>query len=270
MGHFWPFSGPFLVFFSLFLLFTVFLLWRLIMQAAGRVNASWITSWRTSKSPSKMLTAALFLAGLGLLSLPTIGSAYTVRGMPDCQEWKADQTDRFWAMGYISGRNAALDESLTSGKDMDEVYQFVTQFCQANPDKDADDALQAYAQAQGSSSAASAAPASPAAAPARAAAASSGGYEKISMLDLKLDIDRMRGDKIETRTSLISFGGMLMMTDPNQAFDGNGILADQDKMSREDRAFVLQQCASGCVVTVQGEVKEIMFQSGVLLHRLIR
>jgi hypothetical protein len=243
------------------------------MQAAGRISASWITAMRTSRTPSstssKMLTAVLFLVGLGLWSLPTIGSAYTVRGMPDCQQWKADQTDRFWAMGYISGRNAALGESLTSGKDMDEVYLFVTQFCKANPDKDADDALQAYAQAQGSSPAASAAPAAPAAAPARAAA-SSGGYEKISMLDLKLDIDRMRGDKIETRTSLISFGGMLMMTDPNQAFDGNGILAEQDKMSREDRAFVLKQCASGCVVTVQGEVKEIMLQSGVLLHRLIR
>jgi len=62
----------------------------------------------------------------------------------------------------------------------------------------------------------------------------------------------------------------LMLTDPTQTFDGNGILAEQDQMSRDDRAYILQQCATGCDVTVEGEVKEVMFQTGVKLDRLIR
>ena len=164
-------------------------------------------------------------------------------------------------MGYISGRNAALNEALSSGQDMAVVYQFVTQFCKANPGKDADDALQEFAQSQSGAAPAPAASADRASAPA---------YQPISMIDLKLDIDTMLGKKIQTRTSLISFGGMLMMTDPNQAFDGNGIVAEQNQLSRDDRAFILQQCSTGCVVTVQGQVKEIMFQSGVSLNQLIR
>ena len=196
------------------------------------------------------------LLGIGLLSFSMTAAAYTVRGTPDCQEWQADSSDRFWVMGYISGRNAALNESLTSGRDMDEVYQYVTQFCKANPGKDADDALQDYAQG-----------APVAAAP---AAGAPSGYKPISMIDLKLDIGSMLNQKIQAKTRLISFGGMLMLTDPSQTFDGNGILAEQDQMSREDRAFILQQCGTGCDVTIQGEIKEVMFQTGVKLDRLIR
>jgi len=47
-------------------------------------------------------------------------------------------------------------------------------------------------------------------------------------------------------------------------------LAEQDQMSRDDRAYILQQCATGCDVIVEGEVKEVMFQTGVKLDRLIR
>lgn len=75
---------------------------------------------------------ALFL-GIGFLSFSMTASAYTVRGTPDCQEWQSDNSDQFWVMGYISGRNAALNETLTTGLDMEEVYQYVTQFCKANP-----------------------------------------------------------------------------------------------------------------------------------------
>jgi hypothetical protein len=196
------------------------------------------------------------LLGIGLLSFSMTAAAYTVRGTPDCQEWQSDSNDRFWVMGYISGRNAALNESLTSGRDMDEVYQYVTQFCKANPGKDADDALQDYAQG------------APVAATPAAGAPSE--YKPISMIDLKLDIGGMLNQKIQTKTRLISFGGMLMLTDPNQTFDGNGILGEQDQMSREDRAYILQQCGTGCDVTVQGEIKEVMFQTGVKLDRLIR
>ena len=196
------------------------------------------------------------LLGICLLSFSAITAAYTVRGTPDCQEWQSDNSDRFWVMGYISGRNAALNETLTSGRDMDEVYQYVTQFCKANPKKDADDALQEYAQG----------------APVAATQASgaSDGYKTISMIDLKLDIGSMLNQKIQTKTRLISFGGMLMLTDPNQTFDGNGILAEQEQMSRDDRAFILQQCGTGCDVTIQGEIKEVMLQTGVKLDRLVR
>ena len=196
------------------------------------------------------------LLGIGLLGFSMTVTAYTVRGAPDCQEWQADNSDQFWVMGYISGRNAALNESLTSGRNMDEVYQYVTKFCKANPKSDADDALQEYAKG-----------APLAAAPAGGTAS---GYQPIAMIDLKLDIGSMLNQKIQTKTRLISFGGMLMLTDPTQTFDGNGILAEQDQMSRDDRAYILQQCATGCDVIVEGEVKEVMFQTGVKLDRLIR
>lgn len=191
----------------------------------------------------------------------TASASYTVRGMPDCQQWESDNSDQFWVMGYISGRNAALNETLTSGQDMAEIYQYVTQFCKANPTQDADDALLEFAQNQNGMVSAP---------PTSAGQATSSEYESLSMFDLKLDIDTMMGKKIQTQASLMSIGGMLMLTDPNQAFDGNGIVAEQDQMSRDDRAFILQQCSTGCVVTVQGQVKEIMFQSGISINQLIR
>jgi hypothetical protein len=186
-------------------------------------------------------------------------TAYTIRGTPDCQEWQSDNSDQFWVLGYISGRNAALNETLTTGLDMEEVYQYVTQFCKANPDNDADDALQAYAKGTPMTGAT-----------ATSASGAPSGYKPISMIDLKLDIGSMLNQKIQIKTRLISFGGMLMLTDPNQTFDGNGILAEQDQMSRDDRAYILQQCGTGCDVTVQGEIKNVMFQTGVKLDRLVR
>lgn len=200
-----------------------------------------------------------FFLGIGLLSFSMTASAYTVRGTPDCQEWQSDNSDQFWVMGYISGRNAALNETLTTGLDMEEVYQYVTQFCKANPDNDADDALQAYAKGTPMTGATAA-----------SASGAPSGYKPISMIDLKLDIGSMLNQKIQIKTRLISFGGMLMLTDPNQTFDGNGILAEQDQMSRDDRAYILQQCGTGCDVTVQGEIKNVMFQTGVKLDRLVR
>lgn len=194
---------------------------------------------------------------LCILSFLWVASAhaYLVRGTPKCVNWTADPEEKSWVMGYISGRNAALDGAFTDGKNMAEVYEFVGAFCRANRDKDADDALQRYARAGEEN-------------PGNAPATSR--YQQLPWLDLRLDVASLSGKQVQTRARLTAFGGMVMLSDPEKRFDGNGLPAEQETLSREDRAFVLQNCGSGCLVGVQGEVGEVMFQPGLILHRLIR
>lgn len=197
------------------------------------------------------------LAAVCLLSLLWVANAqaYLVRGTPKCSEWGADAEEKSWVMGYISGRNAALDESWTKGQDMAVIYAFIAEFCRAQRDKDADDALQAYAKGE----------------PVKSVATPAGGpYQNLSWLDLRLDAASLMGKKIQTRARLSAFGGMVILSDPDKRFDGNGLMAEQEELSRDDRAFILQSCSSGCVVNVQGQVVEVMMQPGLLLHRLLR
>ncbi len=100
--------------------------------------------------------------------------------------------------------------------------------------------------------------------------AGGGGYSRMSLTDLKLDIDSLHGKKVEVTAKLMSMGGMVMLSDPQQMMDSNPIIADAERLSREDRRFLLTKCETECRVTVRGTVTSVMFQSGLQLDRLVR
>lgn len=97
-----------------------------------------------------------------------------------------------------------------------------------------------------------------------------GTYRVIDFLDLQLDIDDMMGALIEVQANAQVFGGMTMLSPPGRMFDMNPIVAETDGLPRDDRAFLLQRCADSCRVTLRGEVAEIMFDGGLIVHELVR
>ena len=102
------------------------------------------------------------------------------------------------------------------------------------------------------------------------APAAPGSYRQISYQDLRLDIDDLRGERVEVRASVSSMGGMLMLSDPRSDFDTNPIMAEEGDLSRDERAIILNRCNMDCVLTVRGEVSSVMFQSGLTLHSLVQ
>ncbi|AKJ94940.1 MULTISPECIES: hypothetical protein [Thioalkalivibrio] len=98
------------------------------------------------------------------------------------------------------------------------------------------------------------------------------GYRSVSLTDLKLDMNRMGGEQVKLTASVQSIAGMVMLTDPGQPFDANPVMADAERLPRNDRAQILERCStSGCRVTVQGEVKHLGFgEYGLELHRIVR
>ena len=98
------------------------------------------------------------------------------------------------------------------------------------------------------------------------------GYRRVSLTDLKLDSNRMGGARVEVTASIQSIAGMVTLTDPEQPFDMNPVMADAERLPRNDRAQILDRCSSsGCRVTLQGEVKHLGFgEYGLELHRIVR
>ena len=97
------------------------------------------------------------------------------------------------------------------------------------------------------------------------------GYRRVSLTDLKLDSKRMGGERVEVTASIQSIAGMETLTDPEQPFDMNPVMADAERLPRNDRAQILERCsASACRVTLQGEVKHFGFEEyGLELHRIV-
>lgn len=98
------------------------------------------------------------------------------------------------------------------------------------------------------------------------------GYRPVSLTDLKLDIDRMTGQRVEVTVSIHSTGGMVTLGDPERTPDMNPVMADSERLPRRDRALILERCgASGCRATVQGEVTPHWTGGNSLeLHRIVR
>lgn len=97
-----------------------------------------------------------------------------------------------------------------------------------------------------------------------------GTYQRIDFIDLQVDINDMIGEWIEVRANAQVLGGMTMLSPPGRMFDMNPIMADTDDLPRDDRAFLLRRCSDSCRVTLRGEVAEIMFDGGLIVHELIR
>jgi hypothetical protein len=207
--------------------------------------------------------AAALLAGLLLAAAPA-AQAYVIHGAASCREWASDDYDRGWALGYISGYNAAGSTELSKGMKADDIVRRVAEVCRAEPDLDFDDALQKFLE---SLRARAAEPPRPAA---RGAAPAAPTYRARGITDLKLDIARMSGQRVAVRARLMLVGGMAMLTDPRQPFDTNPVMADTETLPREDRQFILTQCSTGCEITARGVVGEVMLQPGLRLQSLQR
>jgi hypothetical protein len=94
-------------------------------------------------------------------------------------------------------------------------------------------------------------------------------YKQVSITDLKLDIESMRGQAIETAARATSVGTMVMLSDPAQVFDSNPVTTDSEKLSTSDRQYLLTKCNLGCKITVRGVIKEVLFRGGIELHELV-
>ncbi|MEW9836634.1 hypothetical protein [Mesorhizobium marinum] len=95
-------------------------------------------------------------------------------------------------------------------------------------------------------------------------------YRQMSIVDLKLDIDGLEGQLVEVSGKLSSFGGLVMIGDPSSNFDATPIAAEAEKLSRDERRYIIEKCNLGCRVTIRAEVVTVMFQPGLELHQLIR
>jgi hypothetical protein len=219
-------------------------------------------SMTTRFQPARLRPLASLLAGL-MLALTAPAQAYIIQGAASCRDWASDDYDRGWALGYISGYNAAKSSELSKGMKTDEIVRRVAELCRAEPDLDFDDALQKFLDSLQTKTPE----------PARPAARSGGAgtdYRSLSITDLKLDIASMGGQRVAVRAKLMLMGGMAMLTDPRQPFDTNPVFADTESLPRDDRQYILTRCSTGCEVTVRGVVSEVMLQPGVRMLSLVR
>lgn len=219
----------------------------------------------TISTPSRtrrLYGAAALLAGLLLAAAPAV-QAYVIHGAASCREWASDDYDRGWALGYISGYNAAGSTELSKGMKADDIVRRVAEVCRAEPDLDFDDALQKFLD---SLRARAAEPPRPTGRGTPAAPT----YRAMGITDLKLDIARLTGQRVAVRARLMLVGGMAMLTDPRQPFDTNPVMADTETLPREDRQYILTQCSTGCEITARGVVGEVMLQPGLRLQSVQR
>jgi len=92
-------------------------------------------------------------------------------------------------------------------------------------------------------------------------------YSEISLIDLKLDIQKMAGQEIETQANVQIFGDMGMLQDG--MMDANPLPLDFKKVPRDQRKKLLEQCSMGCRATVQGKVGNVMFQNGIVADAVL-
>lgn len=83
----------------------------------------------------------------------------------------------------------------------------------------------------------------------------------ISLIDLKLDIGDMSGEEVTVEGKLSLMGDLAMLTDPSQPVDSNPIPVSIDKLSRDDRKFILSECSLGCDVKISGKVGTVFFSA---------
>jgi hypothetical protein len=86
-------------------------------------------------------------AALIALSAAMPASAYTVKSTVECPDIIREDSDgtyremnKWWLMGYFTGRNFAADAEAGKAIEDENIYQMALDFCRANPSGDWDDA----------------------------------------------------------------------------------------------------------------------------------
>ena len=72
---------------------------------------------------------------------------YTVKGSVECPGIVEEdahehyrQYNRWWVLGYFTGRNYVEDKGVGKGMDNDKIYEIALDYCKNNPGSDWDDA----------------------------------------------------------------------------------------------------------------------------------
>lgn len=94
--------------------------------------------------------------------------------------------------------------------------------------------------------------------------AASNQYPSISVLDLKLDINKMVGRKVAVRGKLSLFGEWAMLSDPEQEADFTQIMVGIDRLQRSQRKYILENCQMECSITINGVIGDVSFENGVI------
>lgn len=84
---------------------------------------------------------------LAALSAATPAPAYTVKSSVKCPDVVREDSDdayremnKWWLMGYFTGRNFAIDGEAGKGVDDDDIYQMALEYCRSHAEDDWDDA----------------------------------------------------------------------------------------------------------------------------------
>lgn len=89
------------------------------------------------------------------------------------------------------------------------------------------------------------------------------GYQAVSLTDLKLDYDSLRGQGVEVSGNLILSGEMALLG--SGATDTSPFLVDLKAVPRDQRRALLEQCTvPGCAVTMRGKVDRMMEQRAIV------
>ena len=89
-----------------------------------------------TRKPLRRLARSILLTGgvllCALAGVPATAQAYTVHGAASCRDWASDDYDKGWALGYLSGFNAATASDLGSEIDNDELVRRVAALCRCS------------------------------------------------------------------------------------------------------------------------------------------
>ena len=94
------------------------------------------------------MLAKLFRAiSLIALSAAAPAAAYTVKSSVECSDVVREdanqsyrEMNKWWLMGYFTGRNFAADGEAGKAVEDDDIYQLALEYCRSNPGGDWDDA----------------------------------------------------------------------------------------------------------------------------------
>jgi hypothetical protein len=87
-------------------------------------------------------------------------------------------------------------------------------------------------------------------------------YKQVSMMDLKVDKNDLKGRLVEVRGHLVLTGEIAALG--SELLDANPVLVDYQKMSREQRRELMEKCASGCWLNLRGKIGTVMSQPGLI------
>lgn len=93
--------------------------------------------------------------------------------------------------------------------------------------------------------------------------AASPGYQAMSLTDVKLDQDGLRGHEMEVSGNLVAANAIALLRSGDT--DTSPLIVDFKAVPREQRRALLEHCeASGCLVTIRSRVDRVMAQPGIV------